>query len=536
MTDFTQWVRPNILQLAAYRSARKESSSVNLIQLDANESPWTPYGSYETYNRYPEPQPIALKATLSRLYGVADDQILMTRGMDESIDLLIRTFCEPKQDSIAIITPTFSYYGVAANINDVGIVACRDLNDQVATRTQAKILFLCTPNNPTGESISLATIESLCQTQHGIVAVDEAYIEFSAQASAVTLMARYPQLIVMRTLSKAYGLAGLRLGVTLAHADIISMMSKVIPPYPLPTPTTAIALQALSPLGLAKARERIGEIVQERDRLYRLLSDSVAVRQVYPSDANFLLCVFDDHLKVFQRLKSQGLLVRNRDQDLDQALRITIGTPDQNNLLLQCLGVLPPANKLIRSAHVFRKTKETEIVCDVRLDGLAMVDCQTGLPFFDHMLDQIGRHSGLSLRLHAVGDLAIDAHHTVEDVAIVLGQALSQALGDRFGLARYGFLLPMDESEAQVSLDLSGRPYAQFQGDFPNDMVGDMPTAMVAHFFESLSQHLLAAVHITVTGHNTHHMVEACFKGFAKALGMAIESVHDRLPSSKGVL
>jgi len=189
-----------------------------------------------------------------------------------------------------------------------------------------------------------------------------------------------------------------------------------------------------------------------------------------------------------------------------------------------------------RTAHVVRKTKETQIDVRVGLDRTAPVVISTGIGFFDHMLEQVARHGGFSLELTCSGDLEVDEHHTVEDCALALGQALREALGDKRGIARYGFLLPMDESLAQVAIDLSGRAYAVFEGQFGRESVGGLPTELVPHFFRSLADSLGAAVHVQVRGENSHHMIEACFKGVGRALRQAIRIEGTELPSSKGVL
>jgi imidazoleglycerol-phosphate dehydratase/histidinol-phosphatase len=189
-----------------------------------------------------------------------------------------------------------------------------------------------------------------------------------------------------------------------------------------------------------------------------------------------------------------------------------------------------------RRAQVTRETRETRVQVAVDLDATSPVHAETGIGFFNHMLEQLATHGGFSLDLTAQGDLDVDEHHTVEDCALAIGEALKSALGTKHGIARYGFLLPMDESLAQIAIDLSGRPYAVFSGTFPRDAVGGLPTELVPHFFRSLSQSLGAAIHVTVTGDNTHHMIEACFKGVGRSLRQAIRREGTEVPSTKGVL
>jgi imidazoleglycerol-phosphate dehydratase/histidinol-phosphatase len=197
-----------------------------------------------------------------------------------------------------------------------------------------------------------------------------------------------------------------------------------------------------------------------------------------------------------------------------------------------CIALTPGA----RTGEFSRKTKETSICATVNLDASSPLTINTGIGFYDHMLEQIAKHGGFSLNVRCDGDLNVDEHHTIEDTALCIGEALKIALGDKRGIARYGFQLPMDESEARVSLDLSGRPFCKFGGEFSRDRVGQMPTELVPHFFQSITDSLGAALHISVTGSNSHHMVEACFKAFGRALRQAIRLESDELPSTKGVL
>jgi imidazoleglycerol-phosphate dehydratase/histidinol-phosphatase len=237
--------------------------------------------------------------------------------------------------------------------------------------------------------------------------------------------------------------------------------------------------------------------------------------------------------------RDRSYLIADRDTDLQLAGSLGVrgirvraqGTEEESwPAIAKCLA------RVDRIAQVSRRTKETDIVVRVNLDQPAPVAISTGIGFFDHMLEQVARHGGFSLELTCKGDLQVDEHHTIEDCALALGQALREALGDKRGIARYGFLLPMDESQARVAIDLSGRAYAVFEGRFGRESVGGMPTELVPHFFRSLADSLGAAVHVSVTGENSHHMVEACFKGVGRALRQAIHLEGTELPSTKGVL
>ena len=235
--------------------------------------------------------------------------------------------------------------------------------------------------------------------------------------------------------------------------------------------------------------------------------------------------------------RAGSLMVGDRDTDIEFARNISVPgfrvepeDPDSWNQIVREVLDQP------RAATVIRKTKETDIAVTVDLDASDPIEIDTGIGFFDHMLDQIARHGGFSLMLRCKGDLEVDEHHTVEDVALALGEAIKTALGDKRGIGRFGFLLPMDETQAQVALDIGGRPYAVFEGKFGRSEVGGLPTEMVPHFFRSLGETLGASIQIKVTGDNTHHMVEACFKGTGRALRTALERKGNDLPSTKGTL
>jgi histidinol-phosphate aminotransferase/imidazoleglycerol-phosphate dehydratase/histidinol-phosphatase len=561
MSPILELARPDILSLQAYQHAAWEPS---LERMHANEMPWRASGdtSIAGLNRYPEPQPAELIAHLARLYDVAPDNVLAGRGSDEGIDLLVRAFCRAGQDSVLICPPTFGMYKVSARIQGAGVVEVPLLKERSfaldtqsvldAWRSGVKLLFLCTPNNPTGNLLDRTAIESLCEQlrDRAIVVVDEAYIEFAGTASLVDRLERYPNLVILRTLSKAYALAGARCGALLAHADIVSLLARVITPYALPTQTIEGVLKFTDGPHRAESQRRIETIRAERARLSEQLSRLPAIRRVWPSDSNFILIDCVDADRVLRAAAQVGLIIRDpRSQPgLGSSLRISVGTSEQNDRLLQGIAQTTgttltfertadtklPAT--LRTATVARRTKETDINVEVRLDEETPIRVATGIGFFDHMLEQVAKHGGFSLQLSCSGDLHIDEHHTVEDCALALGQALKTALGDKQGIQRYGVLLPMDEALAQVAIDLSGRPYFVFDGRFGRDHVGELPTELVPHFFRSLAETLGAAINIKVTGENTHHMIEACFKGVGRALRQAIRVTDTQLPSTKGTL
>jgi len=564
MKDLLALARPEILSLQPYQPAAWQPA---LERMHANEMPWRNSGdrSAAGLNRYPEPQPAALIAHLAALYAVAPENVLACRGSDEGIDLLVRSFSRAGQDSVLICPPTFGMYEVSARIQGAGVVEVplrRERGFELDTaallaawRPGVKLVFLCSPNNPTGNLLDRTAIETICTQLSGkaIVVVDEAYIEFARAPSHTRLLDRCPNLVVLRTLSKAYALAGTRCGVVIAASPIIDLLARVITPYALPTQTIEAVLAFTSPRHQVEAAQRIALVLQERERLREQLARCALIRKVWPSASNFLLVDCIDPDRVLQGAAAAGLILRDMraQAGLGQSLRISVGTPVQNDRLLAGIGDATPggvarpvgaptaphtASAGARTASVARRTKETDIQASVDLDHEGDIRVTTGLGFFDHMLEQIARHGGFSLQLACRGDLHVDEHHTVEDCALALGQALKSALGDKRGIRRYGFLLPMDEALAQVAIDLAGRPYLVFEGRFGRDRVGQLPTELVPHFFRSLAESLGAAINIQVSGENTHHMIEACFKGLGRTLRQAIRITDAELPSTKGVL
>ncbi len=541
--------RPEILALEPYASARRDNHpAASAVRLDANESPWPAFPTQLGLNRYPEPQPQELVSRLADLYEVAPENVLVTRGSDEAIDLLMRAFCRPGVDAVVDCPPTFSFYRVAAAVQGAKVLSvprdeafALDL-DAVeaccnASASPVKLVFICTPNNPSGNACDPEALAALCgRLENHIVVVDEAYAEFSSKTSLATWLSALPNLVILRTLSKAFGLAGARCGATLASPEIVRLLRSILAPYPLPTPSVEAALEALSPHGISVVRERIELLAQERGSMSRALAKCPRVQQVLPSEANFLLLEVDDGAAFTAGLRSDGILVRYFGDRLPRYVRVSVGSPEENALLLKALGVGTEPRAFTRSAVVSRRTKETDITASILLRATAPIEIDTGIGFYDHMLEQVARHGGFGLRLSCAGDTEVDAHHTVEDCALAFGDVLRRALGDKRGIARYGFSLPMDEARATVLVDLSGRPSARFDGELPDLRVGGLPTEMVPHVFESLAQSLGAAIHVSVEGVNTHHMVEACFKGLGRCLRQAIQEVGGDVPSTKGVL
>jgi histidinol-phosphate aminotransferase len=342
--------RPDIRTLQPYEHAKWESS---LERLHANELPWRTLGdpTEAGLNRYPEPQPAALVARLADLYGIERGRLLACRGSDEAIDLLVRAFCRAGLDSVVVTPPTFGMYVVAARILGAGIEAVPlrapsfGLDAAAvldACRRNVKIVFLCSPNNPTGNRLADTELSQVIEATAGrsIVVVDEAYVEFSEGPSLARLLARWPHLVVLRTLSKAYGLAGARCGAVLADPEVVTLLRRILPPYAIAQPTVEAVAKLLGPAQIAAAAVRIAALRVERERIATALAANPAVVRVWPSDANFLLCALRDVDRALERARAAGLMLRDMRHHtvLGAAVRITVGTPEQNDRLLEALG------------------------------------------------------------------------------------------------------------------------------------------------------------------------------------------------------
>jgi len=339
--DLDQLVRENVKRLTPYSSARDDFHGAAKVFLDANEnSLGSPLPRW--YNRYPDPHQLKVKERLSSIKRVPVNNMFLGNGSDECIDILQRAFCEPGLDNLVICPPTYGMYEVCANINNVQVKKIKltpefklDLGAiEQGIDANTKMIFLCSPNNPTGNSLHPEDIEAILNNYFGIVIIDEAYINFSRQRSFITMLSEYPNLVVMQTLSKAWGLAALRVGLSVASEEIIAIMNKIKPPYNINQASQELALQALNEID--QVNEMIKEIVQEREILSAALVNLSFVKKVYPSDANFLLVKMDDPLAVYQKLLNQGIVVRDRSRVelCEGCLRITIGTAEENKTRL----------------------------------------------------------------------------------------------------------------------------------------------------------------------------------------------------------
>ncbi len=342
--DINQLVRKNIAALVPYSSARDEFSGDAKVFLDANEnSLGSPLKKW--YNRYPDPHQVAIKEKLSFIKGIGAEHIFLGNGSDECIDILFRCFCEPSKDNVIICPPTYGMYEVSANINNITLkkVPLLDdfqldlihLEDQIDANT--KIIWICSPNNPTGNSLNRIDIETVLNNFNGIVVIDEAYINFAQQKSFVQELADYPNLVVMQTFSKAWGMAGLRLGMSFASQAIIEIMNKVKPPYNINQATQELVLNALEEVG--QVNDMIKLLVDMRIALAAVFQSMPTVEKVYPSDANFILVKIKEAKKIYEFLLTKGIVLRDRSnvQLCSDCLRITIGTEQENTFLVDAM-------------------------------------------------------------------------------------------------------------------------------------------------------------------------------------------------------
>jgi histidinol-phosphate aminotransferase len=558
-------------------AARAGVSPDRLIRLDANENPYglSPRAAealacFDGYGSYPDYR--ALTSAVARYADVAPANIVLGNGGDEIIDLAVRLFVAPGE-GVIICPPAFGMYATSALAHRGRVLSVPRRDDFSLdveaiealaggeTDVRPKLLFVTSPGNPAGQAIPLETIRHLLRCHERVegrlplvVVVDQAYVEFGGE-SAVPLLEAHPNLIVLRTFSKWAGMAGLRLGYAVTSPEIASALARLRLPYNVNAAAIVAAFATLDDVTHAQAT--IARIVAERDRLHAALADLPSVRPI-PSQANFVLCRLDScsGREVADELAALGILVRSfSDPSLADAVRITVGRPEQNDALIAALqsmisGLRPaqspePAirhlpSALSRQGSIHRCTQETDVAVTLCLDGTGRYEADTGLGFLDHMLAQLAAHGLFDLTVRARGDLEIDEHHTVEDVAIGLGQALDAALGDRQGIVRMGHAYaPLDEALAHAVVDLSGRPYAVVEVEFAAPRVGKVGTDLIVHFLETLAFHARMSLHARVLyGRNDHHKAEALFKALGRALDAAarLDPRRQGVPSTKGVL
>ena len=341
--DINNLVRENVKSMKPYSSARDEFEdfdTADMIFLDANENPFQ-----NGVNRYPDPQQSSVKVVLGKQRNINPNQILLGNGSDEVLDLLFRAFCEPKIDNVITLPPTYGMYSVLSNLNNIEnreVLLSTDFQPQVekileTVDANTKIIFLCSPNNPTGNSFSDESVTQLLQNFKGLVVIDEAYIDFSDKESWLAKIDQYPNLVITQTLSKAYGLAGIRLGICYGSAAVISVLNKIKPPYNVNELTQLRALERLS--NPEKIKSEITSIIAQREELLKVLVDVKFVEKIYPTEANFILIKVDDANKRYDELIAKGIVIRNRTTQplCENTLRLTIGTKEENKKLIEAL-------------------------------------------------------------------------------------------------------------------------------------------------------------------------------------------------------
>lgn len=358
--------RNAVKAIVPYASARS-SMSGGAIWLNANENALAPeYSLSGSFNRYPSCQPQTVIDGYAAYAGVTPDKVLVSRGADEGIELLIRSFCEPNQDSISICPPTYGMYAISAQshqvpVNIVPLTADFTLDLPALFATSPKLVFICSPNNPTGDLIPRQQITAVLEhfKDSALVVVDEAYIEFSPQASVVGLLSQYPHLVILRTLSKAFALAGLRCGFTLAAADIINALKKMIAPYPLAEPVAQIAAQALTAESVALMQSTVTTINTLRSEFIAYARQRIGIHKIWPSNANYVLLQVDDAADCVKALAQQGILVRNQSSQLglSQVVRVSIGSPEEMQTLYRAMDDYFNASATIASQSTEQSTK-----------------------------------------------------------------------------------------------------------------------------------------------------------------------------------
>ena len=341
MTDINELVRENVKRLTPYSCARDEFTGDSAIFMDANENP------YGKLNRYPDPYQRKLKAAISKIKGIAEEKVFLGNGSDEIIDLCFRVFCNPGIDKVLTFTPTYGMYEVSASINDIKVVKIA-LNEMFQIDLQQvkplfsdktlKIIFICSPNNPTGNSMIYSDVEYIIKNFMGIVVIDEAYIDFSEKPSFIELVDKYPNLILMQTFSKAFGLAAVRVGMAFSNPDTIKYFNKLKPPYNISTINQRTVLRRLD--RLEDYRSQVSKIKKERERLVNNLKKMKLTERVYPTDSNFILIKVKNANFIYNTLVDQSVIIRNRSSVIDNCLRITVGTRKENDKLVNTLNTI----------------------------------------------------------------------------------------------------------------------------------------------------------------------------------------------------
>jgi histidinol-phosphate aminotransferase len=487
-------------------AARHGIDPALVLRFDANVPPLpgipqVPVGkSFERLNEYPDGGYVELREAAAAYAGVEPDQVVVGAGADDLIGLAARTFLWHGRTA-AISTPTYPVYAIASAIEGAEVAA---------DAREADVIWICNPNNPTGELLAAEEIVSRANKHaESTMIVDEAYFEYSG-VSVIPLLARAPNMVVLRTLSKAFGLAALRVGYAVASREIAAEMDARRAPAPISAPAARIAAAALR-----EPRFDIDAVVDERHRMRdALMQAGYGCPEMH---ANFVLVRLVNAEEVALDLERQGLVVRL----VPGGIRITVRMPAENDRLLAALGAAAPPGPM-RSALVVRTTMETALRASAQLDGQSRTRVQTGIGILDHLVTQLGFHAGFDLEVVAGGDLEVDPHHVVEDVLAGLGGAVGMALGSRAGVARYGSAtVPMDESHAAAAVDLVRRPHAEVTLSADTNRAAELELPLLAHALERFAMEAAITLHLDARGGDGHHTAEAAFKALGRALRQA---------------
>jgi histidinol-phosphate aminotransferase len=463
-------------------------------------------------NEYPDGTYLALREAAASYVGLAAENVVVGAGADDLILLVARVFLGPGARA-SIDPPTYALYRIATTLAGAEVVGPSE---------EAIVRWVCNPNNPTGETTAPEEIVELAhRAPETIVVVDEAYLEYGG-TSCAPWVDRLPNLVVLRTLSKAFGLAALRVGYALAHPETAALLDERRAPASISGPAAAIAAAALR-------APRLGDVettVAERERLRIAL---LAAGYDCPQTAtNFVFVRSAEPLA--ERLEGQGIVVRA----FREGIRISVRRPSENDVLLRALGA-EPGPVPGREATVLRTTTETALRVTLALDGTGRTRVETGVGFLDHLLTLLAFHASFDLELCAGGDLDVDDHHTVEDVLAALGTALAQALGTREGVARYGSaIVPMDEARSLAAVDLVRRPHAEIVLRFSGERVGALAVSLLSHALERFAIEAGCTVQVESGGSDDHHVAEAAFKALGQALRQAVAPGGEGIRSTKG--
>ncbi len=504
---------PSSAEVAARHGLREEQ----VLRFDQNTPPvpgvpQVPLAqSFARLNEYPDGTYSELRNAAAAYVGVEPEQIVVGAGADDLILLCARAFLAPGRRA-AIEPPTYALYAIASRL--VGA----EVSEGPAG---ADLVWVCNPNNPTGSTLPAAVIAARAAAHPAAaVVVDEAYVEFGGE-SVVPLLAELPNVIVLRTLSKAFGFASLRVGYAVASPELAAELDARRAPAPIAGPAARLAAAALR-----APRLDIEETVVERERVRAALL--AAGHDAPPTATNFVWIRTEGNAGA--ELERHGLVVRR----FPEGIRVTLRRPPENDVLLRALGA-EPGPVPGRQAFVVRTTTETALRLTLDLDGGGKARVETGVGFLDHLLTLLAFHAGFDLDLVAGGDLDIDDHHTVEDCLASLGDALAEALGTREGVARYGSaVVPMDEAQATAAVDLVRRPHAEIRLAFGGDRVGALTTSLLAHALERFAMQAGCTIHVTAAGQDDHHLAEAAFKALGQALGQACAPGAAGVRSTKG--